>query len=123
MISIIDVARKKFEDGMSEEARARYVQTDKDGYAEFGDYKLPVLQSAWENFLAGFVAAQEWDAVLPGTYEDVNGQVVFDLEKLAIEQIKDAAKESKWIPAEYYMNDWIYDVCEYLRNGVQTPET
>lgn len=43
--------------------------------------------------------------------------LVIDLDKAAWEQIKQAAKESSWIPKEYYMNDWLSDVCDFLRNG------
>lgn len=31
--------------------------------------------------------------------------------------IKQAASESNWIPKEYYINDWVSDVCEFLKNG------
>lgn len=31
--------------------------------------------------------------------------------------IQQAAEESKWIPPEYYVNDWVSDVCDFLRNG------
>lgn len=42
---------------------------------------------------------------------------VIDLERAAWEQIKQAASESEWIPKEYFMNDWLSDVCEFLRKG------
>ena len=32
--------------------------------------------------------------------------------------IRKAAEESEWIPKEYYtVNDWVSDVCMYLRKG------
>lgn len=35
-----------------------------------------------------------------------------------MEQLMAAAKESEWIPQEYYyMNDWINDCCRYLKTG------
>lgn len=42
---------------------------------------------------------------------------VWDLSKTAWESIQQAARESTWIPPEYYANDWISDVCNFLRNG------
>jgi len=30
------------------------------------------------------------------------------------------AKESNWIPEEYYMGDWVADVCRFLREGERT---
>jgi hypothetical protein len=44
-----------------------------------------------------------------------------DVDAGAWEIIKQAASESKWIPKEYMMNDWVSDVCDFLRNGY--PET
>lgn len=41
---------------------------------------------------------------------------VWDVDKELWETIKKAAEESNWIPKEYYMNDWVYDVCGWLRN-------
>ena len=38
---------------------------------------------------------------------------VIDLEANAWESIKQAASESKWIPAQYFMGDWVADVCEF----------
>lgn len=42
----------------------------------------------------------------------------FDLDVLSWERIKAAARESKWIPPEYCINDWENDVCEFLREGI-----
>lgn len=44
---------------------------------------------------------------------------VFDLDKNCWDSIKQASKESTWIPKEYFMNDWVSDVCEFLRNGLK----
>lgn len=47
--------------------------------------------------------------------------VEVDLDRLAWEQIKEAASNSDWIPdwipEYYYMNDWVHDVCEFLKKG------
>ena len=40
-----------------------------------------------------------------------------DLDATAWEEILKSASESKWMPAEYMRNDWISDVCDFLRNG------
>jgi hypothetical protein len=42
---------------------------------------------------------------------------IIDLDKSAWEEIKKAATESSWIPSDYYMNDWVADVCNFLRDG------
>ena len=44
---------------------------------------------------------------------------VFDLDKASWDSIKEAAKNSAWIPKEYFANDWISDVCEFLKNGIK----
>ena len=40
-----------------------------------------------------------------------------DLDRLAYAQMAQAASESKWMPASYVSNDWIADVCDFLREG------
>lgn len=42
---------------------------------------------------------------------------VMDLGALSWAEIQKAASESKWIPAQYMANDWVSDVCDFLRNG------
>lgn len=43
---------------------------------------------------------------------------VIDIEKGFWEQINTAANASPWIPREhYFMNDWVADVCRYLKTG------
>ena len=42
---------------------------------------------------------------------------VIDLDAEAWAQIKQAASESTWMPPEYISNNWIADLCEFLRNG------
>jgi hypothetical protein len=48
---------------------------------------------------------------------------VMDLDALAWEQVKRAASESKWIPPEYMVNDWVSDVCEFLIGTEAAPTT
>ena len=44
--------------------------------------------------------------------------IEIDVEKEAWEEIKKAASESNWIPHHiYFMNDWVSDVCKFLREG------
>lgn len=40
-----------------------------------------------------------------------------DLDEEFWKSIKKAAEQSNWIPEDYYMNDWVSDVCNFLRNG------
>ena len=40
-----------------------------------------------------------------------------DLDAVFWDQIIRAAGESDWIPPEYYTNDWVNDVCHFLRTG------
>lgn len=44
----------------------------------------------------------------------------FDLDAQSWKDIKQAASESKWMPPQYFMNDWVHDVCEWLRDGPET---
>ena len=40
-----------------------------------------------------------------------------DLDAVAMQQMRQAAAESTWMPAEYSGSDWISDVCRWLRDG------
>lgn len=40
-----------------------------------------------------------------------------DLDLVMWEMIKEAAAESKWMPKEYFTNDWVNDTCSFLRDG------
>lgn len=42
---------------------------------------------------------------------------VIDLDADTLDQIKKAVDESTWIPSEYMTNDWLSDVCKFLREG------
>jgi hypothetical protein len=45
----------------------------------------------------------------------VHSTPVIDLDQSSWESIKRAASESTWIPPEYSMNDWVSDICTFLR--------
>jgi len=42
---------------------------------------------------------------------------MIDLDDLDWKSIKEAAAESKWMPPEYTRNDWVSDICAFLREG------
>ena len=48
---------------------------------------------------------------------EVSEPVVIDLDVEFWKSIQKAAEESTWIPPEYFVNDWVSDVCRYLREG------
>jgi hypothetical protein len=82
---------------------------------ERSEYTNDEVQKDWLIFLLGFEAA--WAEVKPSQYTDSTGNVNWDLDISGWESIKEAAQQSKWIPVEYYMNDWIADVMFFLREG------
>lgn len=47
---------------------------------------------------------------------DKPAESVIDLDALDWESVKEAAAESKWMPPEYMRNDWVADVCAFLRS-------
>jgi hypothetical protein len=69
------------------------------------------VQEKWESYLADKKDFYK-------TIKETSECPTFDLDTLAWERIKKAASESKWIPEDYYANDWENDVCDFLRNGV-----
>lgn len=38
-----------------------------------------------------------------------------DIEGSYWDEIKQAASTSNWIPKEYFMNDWVSDICDFLK--------
>lgn len=40
-----------------------------------------------------------------------------DLDRISMNRIIEAAERSNWMPEEYCMNDWVSDVCKFLREG------
>jgi hypothetical protein len=54
--------------------------------------------------------------------EELKHELVDDIPTIDIDEclwssIKTAAEESSWMPPDYMMNDWVADVCLFLRNG------
>ena len=49
--------------------------------------------------------------------EPVDIEPVIDLTHVAYGRLVEAASNSKWIPKEYYANDWISDCVDFLING------
>ena len=47
-------------------------------------------------------------------YLPYNTHRVIDLDQEAWRKIKTAASLSPWIPPEYFMDDWVNDVCKFL---------
>ena len=47
--------------------------------------------------------------------QPARNEVVIDLDALAWESIKEAANNSPWMPEQYMLNDWVADVCAFLR--------
>lgn len=60
---------------------------------------------------------QFWAAMLGEAYPRIDGVPTIDLDAVAWHDIKKAASESTWMPAEYMANDWHADVVEFLRKG------
>ena len=65
------------------------------------------------------------DAYMPSEIEDEIRAILerrapepsatlIDIDADSWKAIKDAAGKSPWIPKEYYMNDWVSDVCQFL---------
>jgi hypothetical protein len=54
-------------------------------------------------------------ALLQRQPSDAQEEQVFNVDALAWQSIKGAAAKSSWIPSQYCMQDWVSDVCEFLR--------
>lgn len=57
------------------------------------------------------------------TLRPPGGPLVMDMDQSDWDSIQQAARESKWMPPEYMRNDWVADVCEFLRNGHPEPDS
>lgn len=68
--------------------------------------------------LAEWPADWVWNPMIPDPEPDTQ---VIDVDVASWREIKLAASESTWIPPEYFMNDWVSDICRFLRKG--HPET
>lgn len=47
----------------------------------------------------------------------LSGTPVIDLDAVDWEAIQKAADESNWMPNEYMRNEWVADVCNFLKYG------
>ena len=62
--------------------------------------------------------AHEYEGNMINEFEVPDDLVTIDIEQEFWKQIKQAAEDSSWIPKDhYYMNDWVADVCKFLREG------
>lgn len=48
---------------------------------------------------------------------DAPAENVIDVSVVSWDEIQKAASESTWMPPEYMRNDWVDDVCRFLREG------
>lgn len=55
-------------------------------------------------------------AVVPSNVLSAGWTLTVDLSQVAWEEIQQAAAESAWMPKEYMMNEWVSDVCSFLRD-------
>jgi len=61
--------------------------------------------------------AEEARAMLAAAPAAPQAEQPIDLDAVAMQQMRQAAAESTWMPAEYSGSDWISDVCRWLRDG------
>jgi hypothetical protein len=109
MIDIVEIARTVFE-----EKHANGLPIDK--IRDYGGkwfYVVSETQQAFDTFFAGYAACL--GSPLLTRYIDQHNSMVIDLDLAAWESIKRAASESPWMPEDYTANDWIADVCDFLK--------
>ena len=99
------------------EPTAEMVEAGFRGIANAPDLDGIVTQftpAAYESYSAMIAAAPQPDPV--------ESEPVIDLEHVAYNRLVEAACKSKWIPKEYYANDWINDCINFLINGQAQPD-
>jgi hypothetical protein len=57
-----------------------------------------------------------WNEAEAAYHRAISDVKIVNLDDVAWDAIKTAAKDSPWIPPQYTMNDWVSDVCSFLRN-------
>lgn len=65
--------------------------------------------------------SNDWDevqALLAAPVVERQEPVVIDLDAVDWETIQQAADESNWMPNEYMRNEWVADVCNFLKYGL-----
>lgn len=55
------------------------------------------------------------------SYAPVDDTPTIDLDAILWESIQEAARQSPWIPPQYYANDWVSDVCAFLTDPREAP--
>lgn len=89
-----------------------------------GKNEPPSLKAAFNHAIAfairqGVDAASflsDWSHGDTSRWPEFDTTPILDLDEAAWDEIKAAADQSKWIPQDQYtMNDWVSDVCTFLR--------
>lgn len=127
-LQLLAESRENFEKQFGSSVDADWVYKD---LAELFVCDLPAQQSpavaVTDDWNAQCTCGHRWRAVMPtencpscNPSPRITEQCpVMDLDKNSWDSIKEAAKESNWIPKEYFANDWVSDVCEFLKNGIK----
>lgn len=82
-----------------------------------GNAVPPAAESVLDASLLRAVPPDITPGLAPAAAAPSMAEAVIDLEALAWAQITQAASESTWMPPEYMANDWLSDVCDFLRKG------
>ncbi|NMX27068.1 hypothetical protein HBO14_11080 [Pseudomonas sp. WS 5406] len=74
------------------------------------------------NHMLGFTYASNYDECRKAVDDlrallDAPAENVIDVSATDWAAIQEAASESTWMPHEYMRNDWVADVCRFLRDG------
>lgn len=72
---------------------------------------------SWPEWCATFRERKAYQVGVADARRVAAETVVVDLKHTAYDAMQQAASESKWIPPEYFANDWIADCCRWLREG------
>lgn len=91
-----------------------YILTGEDGYRRL----LQKYGTGWWGALTEMRAELRAPLATPVVEHQSH---VIDLDARDWEAIQKAADESNWMPSEYMRNDWVADVCNFLKFGRATP--
>jgi hypothetical protein len=74
----------------------------------------------WRELTGDHLIAEMAEALDQATAQNTQDADIptLDLSLIQWESIQKAARESRWIPPEYFANDWVSDVCCFLRDGI-----
>lgn len=78
---------------------------------------LATLTLSWQMGLDFHDEMNQLRALLAAPVVERQEPVVIDLDAVDWETIQQAADESNWMPNEYMRNDWVADVCNFLKYG------